>query len=71
MPTAEWDQAASKTKDAWDFGDNMQAPALKYADYDGTSSSNDVDYCALFPEKIPGTNTDLECGTSLLPGQRP
>ena len=33
---AEWDQTASNTKDAWDFGDNMQAPALKYADYDGT-----------------------------------
>ena len=67
---AEWDQTASNTKDAWDFGDNMQAPALKYADYDGTGSSS-VDYCALFPEKIPGTNTDLECGTSLLSGQRP
>ena len=66
-----WDDAANNTKDAWDFGDNTQAPALKYADYDGTGSLNDVDYCALFPEKIPGTNTDLECGTTLLPGQRP
>ena len=65
---AEWDQAVSKTKDAWDFGTNSQAPALKYADYDGAGASS-VDYCALFPAKIPGTNTDLECGTSLLPDQ--
>ena len=65
----EWDDTARKTKGAWDFGNTSQPPALKYADYDGTSSSNDVDYCALFPEKISGTNTTLICGTSLLPGQ--
>ena len=65
---AEWDQAASKTKDAWEFGTNSQAPALKYADYDGPGASS-VDYCALFPDKIPGTDDDLECGTSLLPDQ--
>ena len=67
---AVWDQIASKTKDAWDFGSNSQAPALKYADYDGDMAG--VDYCALFPDKIPGTDTDLVCGTanaSLLPGQ--
>ena len=65
-----WDQTGSKTKDAWDFGSNTQAPALKYADYDGDMAG--VDYCALFPDKIPGTDTDLVCGTanaSLLPGQ--
>ena len=68
---AVWDQIASKTKDAWDFGTTSQAPALKYADYDGPGASS-VDYCALFPDKIPGTDTDLVCGTanaSLLPGQ--
>ena len=67
---AEWDQIASNTKDAWDFGTTSQAPALKYADYDGDMAG--VDYCALFPDKIPGTDTDLVCGTanaSLLPGQ--
>ena len=64
---AKWDNAASKTKDAWDFGTNSQPPALRYADYDGAGS---VDYCALFPDKIPGTETNLECGVSLLPGQR-
>ena len=53
-----WDDAASKTKGAWDFGTTSQPPALKYADYDGVGSG--VDYCALFPA----------CG-NLLPGQRP
>ena len=66
---SQWDDAASKTKGAWDFGTDSQPPALKYADYDGDMAG--VDYCALFPEKIPGTNIDLECGTTLLPGQRP
>ena len=65
---AEWDQIGSKTKDAWDFGTTSQAPALKYADYDGPGASS-VNYCALFPDKIPGTDTDLVCGTSLLPDQ--
>ena len=66
---AEWDQVASKTEGAWDFGTASQAPALQYADYDG---SGGTDYCDLFPDKIPGTDTDLVCGTanaSLLPGQ--
>ena len=67
--SAQWDDTSQKTKDAWDFGTNSQPPALKYADYDGTRSDNDVDYCALFPAKIPGTDTDLVCGNSLLPGQ--
>ena len=68
----EWNQTASKTKDAWDFGNNTQAPALQYADYDGDMAG--IDYCALFPAKIPGTDDTLFCGTasaSLLPGQRP
>ena len=63
-----WDDASQKTKGAWDFGTSDQAPALKYADYDGAGSG--TDYCALFPAKIPGTDDDLQCGTSLLPEQR-
>ena len=63
-----WDQTASKTKGAWDFGTTSQAPALKYADYDGPGASS-VDYCALFPPKIPGTDTNLVCDTTPLPGQ--
>ena len=66
---AKWNDAAEKTLNAWDFGTASQAPALQYADYDG---SGGTDYCDLFPDKIPGTDTDLVCGTanaSLLPGQ--
>ena len=64
----KWNDAAQKTLNAWDFGSNTQAPALKYADYDGAGASS-VDYCAMFPTKIPGTGIDLECGKSLLPNQ--
>ena len=59
---SKWDDAASKTKGAWDFGTGSQPPALRYADYDGDMAG--VDYCALFPAGIT-------CGTTLLPGQRP
>ena len=59
---SEWDDASGKTKGAWDFGTASQAPALRYADYDGDMAG--VDYCALFPAGIT-------CGTTLLPGQRP
>ena len=65
---AEWDDTGEKTKGAWDFGTNSQAPALRYADYDGPGASS-VDYCAMFPAKIPETGIDLECGKSLLPNQ--
>ena len=64
---ASWDNTGQKTKDAWDFGTSGQAPALKYADYDGDMTG--TDYCALFPDKIPETDDDLQCGVSLLPGQ--
>ena len=63
---AVWDQTGSKTKDAWDFGSNTQAPALKYADYDGDGADFS---CDMFPAKIPGTDTALVCGTTLLPRQ--
>ena len=62
-----WNDVTQRTLGAWDFGTTSQAPALKYADYDG---SGGTDYCDLFPDKIPGTDTTLVCGTSLLPGQR-
>ena len=54
-----WDNAASNTLGAWDFGDEKQNPALKYADYDG---GGDVFDCDHFPVDA--------CGTLLLPGQR-
>ena len=59
----EWNQAASGTLSAWDFGDANQPPALLYNDYDGTPATDDIDYCARF------LIADIPCG-SLLPGQR-
>ena len=68
---ATWNRADDDTADAWDFGTTSQAPALRYADYDGA----DTDYtCDMFPDTIPGTTMTLECDTTtdtytLLPGQ--
>ena len=59
----EWDQDTSGTLGAWDFGDANQPPALRYSDYDGTGSDNDIDYCADFAV------ANIQCGT-LIPGQR-
>ena len=53
-----WDNEASNTLGAWDFGDEAQIPALKYADYDGIDG--EVFACADFPAGA--------CG-ALLPGQ--
>ena len=56
-----WDDADSNTQDAWDFGTDIQLPALKYADYDGDGTAfNCVQLSAGFPVDV--------CGT-LLPGQ--
>ena len=64
-----WNASSSNTLNAWDFGTDSEAPALRYADYDGTGSTYD---CAMFPATIPGTTppTPLVCDTTLLPGQR-
>ena len=64
---AKWNEVSKNTLGAWDFGSGSQAPALEYADYDGTGGT---DYCALFPDKIPGTDVNIICGTTLLPRQR-
>ncbi len=62
---AEWNDAASATLGAWDFGDNTQTPALRYADYDGPG---DMYHCEMFPDTLPD-GSPLICGTTLLPGQ--
>ena len=68
----EWNSADSDTLNAWDVGDTLQPPALRYADYDGAGP----DYsCDMFPDTIPGTTMPLVCDTvnsmfTLLPGQR-
>ena len=54
---ASWNEAASNTLGAWDFGDGSTPPKLNYADYDG---SGGVFSCTLFPANA--------CAT-LLPGQ--
>ena len=65
VPLQAWNSAASNTRDAWDFGDETQIPALNHADYDDTG---EVFVCA------PDENTNsiqLPAGTcaTLLPGQ--
>ena len=65
-PMASWDSASRGTDGAWSFITNMN-PALVYADYDDTG---DTYSCDDYPEKIPGTTTDLICGTTLVGGYR-
>ena len=66
-----WNNATNDTLNAWDFGNDSQPPALRYADYDDAGTDYE---CAMFPDTIPdtipGTTIDIECGTTLLPGQR-
>ena len=58
---------------AWNFGDENQNPALVYSDYDGTAG-NTYPSCSaaegLFLT-IPGTTTQIVCGTTLVGGFRP
>ena len=60
---SKWNIAAEQTLGAWDFGTSTQAPALKYADYDGDGT---VYSCGNLPSD---TFTTAECNT-LIPGQR-
>ena len=76
---AIWNDADSDTLNAWDFGDSDQAPALRYADYDGT----DTDYGCIDASNPTSTGTivipavvaspsgplEIVCGETLLPGQ--
>ncbi|MCA8838065.1 MAG: hypothetical protein K8963_09470, partial [Proteobacteria bacterium] len=54
-----WNSATSNTQGAWDFGNDTQAPAIRYADYDGTAG---MDYSC--------TQVPTGSCNSLLPGQR-
>ena len=56
-----WNSAANNTLGAWDFGTDVQIPALNYADYDGTGTVFD---CSQFPANACDTLTP-----TLLPGQ--
>ena len=74
---AAWNQASSNTAGAWNFGTTTQAPVLRYADYDGAGNiygcgSNSM-ATIVIPDSVPngmGGTIDIECGTTLLPGQR-
>ena len=64
------------TMNAWDFGDNTQAPALRYADYDGTEDTygcgNGSNATIAIPSVVatPTGPMIITCGTTLLPEQR-
>ena len=68
-----WNAASSTGAGAWDFGTDMQNPALVYSDYDGTAG-NKYPSCSnaegLFLT-IPGTTTQIDCGSTLVGGYRP
>ena len=73
---AQWNDAASLTMDAWDFGTDTQPPALKYADYDGDGTDygcgSTTGTIATIPNRVPdgnGGTIAVDCGTTLLPGQ--
>ena len=53
------------SRNAWDFGNNVSAPVLRYADYDGASSG--IDYCS----RLRSTVSGVVCGANgtALPGQ--
>ena len=48
-----WNNADSNTSGAWDFGTDVQIPALNYADYDGVPGT--VFDCSQFPANACGT----------------
>ena len=64
---ASWDSTTDNTSGAWKFTSG-QAPALRYADYDGTASSATTYSCSNYSATIPGTTLRLTCGSSLLGG---
>ena len=72
----EWNDAAQLTLNAWDFGNSTQAPALRYADYDGPDGDtygcgNGSNATIVIPNIVatPTGPMTITCGTTLLPGQ--
>ena len=70
---AAWSQSTSSSVGAWDYGAATQAPALRYADYDGDL---DLFHCAsAVTAEAPAPDNAIiipDCAASdrLLPGQR-
>ena len=76
--TAAWNASSSRTYDAWNFGTDSQAPALRYADYDnvrslyGCGSSSRTSF--VIPSSVPdgsGGSTNITCRSTLLGGPQP
>ena len=71
-----WNDADNDTLNAWDFGTAAQPPALRYADYDGADNDDyicgDNSVLTGIPSMVagPGGPIPVDCGTTLLPGQR-
>ena len=72
---ASWNEAASNTLGAWDFGTSIQPPVLNYADYDGATVGTAGSYtsghrfhCASDSDKAPDDAVLIpNCG-ALIPG---
>ena len=62
---SRWNAADDDTLNAWDFGDETQTPALRFADYDGAGADYD---CDIFPATLPDDSAII-CGTTFIPGQ--
>ena len=75
--TSPWWNAASMTgAGAWDFGTATENPALVYSDYDGNTVDPPTGYPSCSDANglfltIPGTTTQIVCGTTLVGGFRP
>ena len=77
---AIWNQASSNTQNAWSFGTttNVQAPALRYADYDGSGTIYGCGSAStatiVIPDHVPdgsGNSVAVACGATLLGGSQP
>ena len=77
---AIWNQASSNTQNAWSFGTAMdvQAPALRYADYDGSGATFGCGSASrstiVIPDRVPdgsGNSVAVACGATLLGGPQP
>ena len=71
-----WNEALSRTNNAWDIGDNTQAPVLRYADYDGPLGStygcgDESTATIVIPSRVPFGDglVDVVCGSTPLPEQ--
>ena len=78
-PPAVWDQASSNTQNVWLIPTitNTQAPALRYADYDGAGNTygcgSGSGATIVIPDRVPtpGGVINITCGSTLLDGPQP